>query len=256
LGNKFDETISARLGEGIGSVVLAYETANQGCSGEIGITGAFAAPGSPNTPPAFPNMEVYTQDGYYQEPYIFELGWNLGERGLGDYPVKAGLSPASLGAITVSFNNEYGAYAKDEAALQALAALLERLGGGAYPPIKTPFVVSVKDIGGQDIAGLAEEYYINDELTSFSAVFPALGMDVKKEYCDKMLEDGKIAFFSASIKNMGSSLINACAENAYQTERVSFFSVIAPHLSETARLYWVERAAVDERNAFLNVLTK
>lgn len=199
---------------------------------------------------------TYSQSGFFQGAYIFELGWNLNERGYNAYPNKAKLTLSDLSTITLSFDKSLQNEAKDQAVLADLKDLIERLKTNSTIPLEYPLVVSIEYIGDNELVNLAEEYYINDELTRFSAIFSSLDHDIQKKYCNKMIEDSKLSFFSSCAKHMDANMIEYYTQKAYQKEKLVFFSSIAPYLTRRQKQKWIVKASKDNKNTFLAVLTR
>lgn len=202
---------------------------------------------------------TYSQQGYYQGNYIFELGWNLNTKGYEGYSDKAELKLADLTTITVSFDKSCKSEVQNQEVLADLKELIQSLKkqySNSSNPLEKPLVVSVKYVGDSDLVKLAEEYYTNGELTGFSAIFSSLDVAVQKEYCTKMIEDGKNTFLSSSARNMDSDMIDYCLEKTYQEGKIALFAGIAPSLTNDQKQTWITRASRDDKNNFLAVLTR
>lgn len=228
--------------------------------------GAYAAPAA-NTPvtpwkamgDSTGQPYTYTQMSYYEAPYIFEMGWNLNEKGYNAYPDKAKITLSNQTKITVSFDGSCKDFAYNEKVLSSLESLLEKLksqSADSSLPLEKPLIVSVKDIGNSDIKKLAEEYYTNLTITSFVAIFPSLDIDTQKAYCNKMFEDSQSAFFSATLRVMDTDTINVYANKAYTENKLTFFANIVPYLTDEAKKTWIVKSSRDKRNTFLALLTK
>lgn len=202
---------------------------------------------------------TYYQSGYYQGSYIFELGWNLNEKGYNAYVDKAELKLSDRTTITVSFDKSCNIEAQDNAILADLEELVDRLKkqyANSSTPLEKPLVVSVQYVGDNDLVKLAEEYYTNDELTSFSAIFSSLDITTQKEYCTKMIADEKNAFLSSTAKSMELDMIDFCLEKTYQEGKIALFTGIVPCLTDDMKETWATRASHDKKNTFLAVLTR
>lgn len=111
-------------------------------------------------------------------------------------------------------------------------------------------------MGNREFVELAKEYYANRELTKFYAIFPALDIEIQKEYCNKMIEETKLAYFSSCVPKMNSDMIDYFAEKTYQEDRLTFFTTVVPYLTDKQKQTWIEKASRDNRITFLSVLTK
>lgn len=200
---------------------------------------------------------TYSQSSYYQAPYIFEIGWNLNDKGYEAYHDKAEIKLSDLTTLIVSFDSSLHVEAKNQEVLSALTILLEKINTyttDSSSTLRQPLVVNVKYVDNNNLNEVVEEYYINDELTSFSAVFFALESEIQKDYIDRMFKDHKNAFLSSTLKNMDTDIINYCAEKAYLENNNAFFANIVPYLNDTAKRAWIVKATQDNKNNFLSLL--
>lgn len=226
--------------------------------------GAYAAPSANNPTAPWTSIgnstkppNTYSQSSYYQAPYMFELGWNIDEKGYNFYPDKAKVTLSDKTVITVSFDHAYKDYAQNNLALSSLKVLLETLkaqNAGSSLPLEKPLIVSIKYIGQNDLGQLAEKYYTNHTISSFAAIFPALDADTQKAYCNKMLQDNENAFFAAILKSLDTVTINSYADKAYEENKLTFFADIVPYLTKDAKQSWIAKSSQDKRNTFLAVL--
>lgn len=190
---------------------------------------------------------TYRQSGYYQSPYIFELGWNLSDKGYEAYADKAELTLSDGSIVSVSFDRTCREEAKDQDVLLALTSLIDlcKEQEGESLALEKPLVVSVRYVGDRDLNELAEEYY-GEELTRFSAIFPILEEEVRLKYRDRMFSDRKVAYFSSVLQKMDKEYISGCAEKAYTEGNISFFSCVLSYLTEEQKLSWLERAEKEQ----------
>lgn len=233
------------------------------CVGAIAV-GAYAAPATNTSVTPWEVMGnstgqpyTYFQSSYYQAPYIFEMGWNLNKKGDNSYPDKAKIMLSDKTTITVSFDHAYKDYAQNDNVLSSLKSLLKKLmvqNSSSSLPLEKPIIVSIKDVGNNDLVKLAEEYYTNHTITSFVAIFPALDADTQKAYCNKMFNDNESAFFAAILKSLDAVTINFYANKAYKENKLTFFTNIVSYLTEDVKQSWIAKSSQDKRNTFLAVL--
>ncbi len=202
---------------------------------------------------------VYSQSGYFQDGYIFEMGWNLYEKGYNAYPDRKTLTLADKSKITVSFDATCKNSIKQPEVLTALTALLDRLKPQAVAagvPLEKPLVVGVEYVGDKDVIKLAEEYYNNGENTSLSAIFFALDKKSQEVYFNKMIDDNKLSLFAAILQanEISDDMIDKFAKKAYSSKKLTFFSVIAPYMTDSEKQAWVVKSSQDKRVTFLEVL--
>lgn len=182
----------------------------------------------------------YTQDGYYQAPYLFELGWNVKENA-GDTYSSTELALPSGGRMTVFFHDSCASRMEEQAVRDALAALLARLKeetADTYLPLTRPFVVSIRNTGGKAPGVLAEEYYQQNALPQFGPVFALLSEAEQRTFLERIYEDGNIAFFSVAVKhlNADSPLFGDLAETFYKDGSIAFRSVLLNALDDDEKL--------------------
>lgn len=200
----------------------------------------------------------YTQKGYYEAPFLFEIGWNVNDKAGDSYAdIQVALDDGSL--MSVFYTDKGADIWKDERAVNALAALLTRLkseNAQSDFPLIRPLAVSVQNLGGEDPAALAGAYYREENIAGYAAVFAILSQEEQRELLLKAYEDGRIAFFSASVSQLedGSRLIRDLAQKAYEEDNISFFSVLAGHMSREALESWTSKAAADQKRGFQAVL--
>lgn len=202
---------------------------------------------------------TYSQTGYFQGAYIFELGWNLNEKGYNAYVDKANLTLSDGTVITVSFDKSCKENLQDKEMLADLKKLVETLKKQSVDstnPLEKPLVVSVEYVGNRKLVELAKEYYENNELTRFSAIFSSLDIEIQKEYCNKMVEETKLAYFSSCAPKMNSDMIDYFAEKTYQKDQLTFFTNVVPYLTDKQKEVWIARASQDNKITFLSVLTE
>jgi hypothetical protein len=202
---------------------------------------------------------TYSQTGYYQGSYIFELGWNLNEEGYNFYADRTEIVLSDLTSITVSFDKSCKDVIQDQKMVADLKKLMEKLKkqySDSDNPLYYPLVISVEFIGDSELTKLADEYYTNGKMTRFSAIFTALDIEIQKEYCNRMIEEKKLSFFSSCAPNMNKDILGLCAEKAYQKNRLTFFDAVAPYLTNDQRQEWVARTTKDHRITFLDSLTE
>lgn len=200
----------------------------------------------------------YTLEGYYEPPYLFEIGWNVNESA-GNIYAGTELSLNDESSMEVFSTDESAGIWEDEEAVNALSTLLTRLKSESAEtdfPLVRPLVVSVQNIGNDEPAALAGQYYQNGKIAGYAAVFSMLTQEEQSALLQKAYEDGEIAFFSASVSRLGkdSKLIGSFAQKAYADSNISFFSVLAGCMSPEALDDWTEKAAADKKRDFQAVL--
>ncbi|MCI9564244.1 MAG: hypothetical protein HFF63_10155, partial [Oscillospiraceae bacterium] len=206
-----------------------------------------------------PSMSFrYTQEGYSQPPYIFELGWNINKKAWKYYADKE-ITLSDGTSMTVYCTDECGTDLKDGETVRALAKLLSRLRQETRDtefPLTAPLVVSVQKVGDTDPAELAARYYQEGALPQFGAVFAQLTEDQQRTLLTEICEDGSSAFLSTAVNKLeaDSPLIGQYAEKTYDEGDIAAFSILAGRMSREALEDWTDRAETDGRTAFRSVL--
>jgi len=202
----------------------------------------------------------YTQDGYYQSPYIFEIGWNVRENDNMFYTTKV-LTLNTGEQLTVCFSNDCKTITNDEKTIKALISLLTEF----YNKTKDsdfsmlrPLIVSVRYVGNNNINNIAEQCYNEGNLPQFGAVFSLLNETAQKEWLNRIYNDDEIAFFSASLNKLSSNnpLIEYFTEKVYSDGNIAFFSVLTNYMNRKTLESWLEKAKSDKRINFQSVLLK
>ena len=201
----------------------------------------------------------YRQDGYYEAPYIIEMGWNLSEPAYSAYSARTEIPLNGKEVVKAAFAPSCASYKDDEEFMKALTALAKRisekdLNSQFALKLERPLVQSVQDVGGRDLGELAGEYYRDRKLTSFNAIFPELDSNTQDALCGKMYEDSNTAFFSSAAYRLDPALLNKYAEKAYQDNRLTFFAPVSYVLSEEEAAAYARRAFADGRITFFDEL--
>lgn len=177
---------------------------------------------------------VYTQNGYYQNPFVIEIGWNLNARAY--YPTyrQAEVPLADHAKMTVWLADDAKEYAGDQEILSAIGTLIQSLKDqNPYPSIEMPLILRIDFVEENDLEDYAKECFETNDLIGFSAVFPTLDRSLQAYYCEQVYADDKIAFFSNMLPHMEQKLFMQYAEQAYKDERVNFFAVLLDYVEDS-----------------------
>ena len=260
------------------------------------VTGAYAAPSADSkeknlTPNTTPNVEsnrgyTYVQRGFYSDSYIIEMGWNLSDTLSKEYANSKEITLEDNSVIKAYFDENTVDYLNDSNAISAIGNLLYSLNNGDmqnYPTIEIPLITNVTYVSENNLSILAEEYFQNNNLTGFSAIFPVLDTELQKEYCQKIYDDNKIAFFSSIIPYMDRDLVtlyadksdhdqkvnffsvilgymqsddlNQYAEKYYEANNISYFTILVDYMTKEEKQEWIKRAQTDKKTNFVAVLS-
>ncbi len=228
--------------------------------------GAYASPG-PKEDDALPLSAAkddeasafrYTQEGYYQEPYLFEIGWNVRQDADKEYAGREILMPDGS-PMTVLCTDGCKKILEDMDMLASLTILLTRMyeeTAGTEFPFLRPLVVSVQKVDDVSTEELAEIYYQENSLAQFAAVFAELDEKTQARFLEKCYLDENIPNFSVGVGQLkaGSPLIDYFAKKAYDDDKIAFFSVLTGGMDTKTKEEWADRAAGEGRVGFRSML--
>ncbi len=162
----------------------------------------------------------YTQEGYYQAPYMFEIGWNISDR-TGEKYARTRLSLPGGGTLDVYYTSECKDAMGEQKVRSALAVLLKRLQDEAADTafsLKRPLLVGFDNVGDSSPAALAERYYDEGSLPQFGAAFALLGEREQQAWIETIYEDQNVSFFGMAVSQLeeDSPLIEKLAEKVYE----------------------------------------
>lgn len=176
---------------------------------------------------------TYTQRGYYQKPFVIEMGWNLSEKEQSPDYSHAEIILEDNSKMTVWFADSAKEYVDNHEALLAISALIQSIyAQEPYSAIEMPVIMKLDFVDDSALADYAEECFEDNDLIGFSAVFSALDRKMQTDYCERVYEKDEIAFFSTIIPYMDRTLITQYADRAYKDERVNFFAVILDYMDD------------------------
>ena len=176
---------------------------------------------------------VYMQSGYYQKPYVIEMGWNLNARAY--YPTyrQAQVPLTNHTKMIVWLADDAKEYVGNQEALSTIGALIQSLKDqNPYPSIEMPLILRIDFVAENDLEDYARECFETNDLIGFSAVFPVLDSTLQADYCEQVYDNDKIAFFSNMLPKMEQKLLTQYADKAYQDGRVNFFAVLLDYMDD------------------------
>lgn len=202
------------------------------------------------------NRFRYTEEGYYQPPYLFVIGWNLPQTAAG-YAGREITLPDG-GTLPVLFDDDCKSCMEDKEAMAHLTALLSQLrqaADGGDCPLTRPLVMSAQYVGG-DVNQLASEFDGAGALPQFAAVFAWLSEDVQRAYLDTFYRQGRIAFFAACLDRLaqGGPWLDEYAQRAYEDGQTAYFALLAGHMDAKRLQAWIERAKAGQNTNVLAIL--
>lgn len=208
---------------------------------------------------------TFVQRGYYQDSFIIELGWNLSAGGQIISQARRAAATLEDGSLmNVYFADAAREYADDSEALAAVGRLIDSLRKNnlkGYPDLETPLVSSIRKVDGSNLPALAREFMANQDLTGFSAVFPALDAQTQEECCQALYEDADVAFFASIAPFLEEDLLLSFLDRADEDGNISFFttmlitgSVPADRLSEDCAEKYYENGDITSFSAIVSFL--
>ncbi len=224
---------------------------------------------------------IYTQNGYFYNSYIIEMGWNV----YGDeYSDQTELILKDGSVMKVYFSDTSKDYIADKVAIATITELLSYLKDiNTYPTIEMPVITKIVYTGDKEMSALREEFYQDGDVYGFSALFSLLDEAGQEEWYQKIYDADKIAFFSAAIGYMDNDLISVYVDKADQDGKTNFFSaflnymqpdmvkqyaekyyaaddvtrfaVMIPYMTEKEQQDWLKKVQTDKKNSFFTVLS-
>ena len=183
----------------------------------------------------------YTQNGYYCNSYIIEMGWNLYAKNQ-DYYGATEIVFEDESKMTVYFSDSVKDYLNDREAILAIEELIYSLKNtDISPAIEMPLIISITPVVADDIPVLTEQYFQNEDLIRFSALFSVLDETTQKDYYKKIYDADKIALFSTIIQDMDTNLVLQYVDKSEQDNKTNFFAVLSNYMPLSDLKRYVEK---------------
>ena len=183
----------------------------------------------------------YTQNGYYCNSYIIEMGWNLYAKNQ-DYYGATEIVFEDESKMTVYFSDSVKDYLNDREAISAIKELIYSLKNtDISPAIEMPLIISITPVAADDIPVLTEQYFQNEDLIRFSALFSVLDETTQKDYYKKAYDADKIALFSTIIQDMDTNLVLQYVDKSEQDNKTNFFAVLSNYMPLSDLKRYVEK---------------
>lgn len=183
----------------------------------------------------------YTQNGYYCNSYIIEVGWNLYAKNQDYYGAKE-IVFEDESKMTVYFSDSVKDYLNDREAISAIEELIYSLKNtDISPAIEMPLIISITPVAADDIPVLTEQYFQNEDLIRFSALFSVLDETAQKDYYKKAYDADKIALFSTIIQDMDTNLVLQYVDKSEQDNKTNFFAVFSNYMPLSDLKRYVEK---------------
>ncbi len=197
---------------------------------------------------------AYTQNGYYCNSYIIEMGWNLSAKAQQYYGERE-IVLKDKTKMTVYFSDTAKDYMNDSGAVTAVEELIDSLKNtNVSPVIEMPLILSVTPVAVDDIPNLIENYFQNEDLIRFSALFSAVDKATQKDYCQKIYDADKIALFSTIVQRLDEDTILLYAEKSEQDDKTNFFSVLSDYMQPSDLKSYAEKYYNDGNIALFSIL--
>ena len=183
----------------------------------------------------------YMQNGYYCNSYIIEMGWNLYAKNQ-DYYGATEIVFEDESKMTVYFSDSVKDYLNDREAILAIEELIYSLKNtDISPAIEMPLIISITPIAADDIPVLTEQYFQNEDLIRFSALFSVLDETTQRDYYKKVYDADKIALFSTIIQDMDTNLVLQYVDKSEQDNKTNFFAVLSNYMPLSDLKRYVEK---------------
>ncbi len=183
----------------------------------------------------------YMQNGYYCNSYIIEMGWNLYAKNQ-DYYGATEIVFEDESKMTVYFSDSVKDYLNDREAISAIEELIYSLKNtDISPAIEMPLIISITPVVADDIPVLTEQYFQNEDLIRFSALFSVLDETTQKDYYKKIYDADKIALFSTIIQDMDTNLVLQYVDKSEQDNKTNFFAVLSNYMPLSDLKRYVEK---------------
>ena len=183
----------------------------------------------------------YTQNGYYCNSYIIEMGWNLYAKNQ-DYYGATEIVFEDESKMTVYFSDSVKDYLNDRETISAIEELIYSLKNtDISPAIEMPLIISITPVVADDIPVLTEQYFQNEDLIRFSALFSVLDETAQKDYYKKAYDADKIALFSTIIPDMDTNLVLQYVDKSEQDNKTNFFAVLSNYMPLSDLKRYVEK---------------
>lgn len=183
----------------------------------------------------------YMQNGYYCNSYIIEMGWNLYAKNQ-DYYGATKIVFEDGSKMTVYFSDSVKDYLNDREAILAIEELIYSLKNtDISPAIEMPLIISITPVVADDIPVLTEQYFQNEDLIRFSALFSVLDETTQKDYYKKIYDADKIALFSTIIQDMDTNLVLQYVDKSEQDNKTNFFAVLSNYMPLSDLKRYVEK---------------
>ena len=197
---------------------------------------------------------AYTQNGYYCNSYIIEMGWNLSAKSQQHSGAKEIVLKDKTKMI-VCFSDTVENYMNDSGAVTAIEELISSLkSANVTPVIEMPLILSVTPVAADDISDLIEEYFQNEDLIKFSALFSVVDQTTQKDYCQKIYDADKIAFFSNIVQHLDKHTILLYVDKSEQDNKINFFAVLSDYLQPSDLKSYAEKYYNDSNIARFSIL--
>lgn len=197
---------------------------------------------------------TYTQNGYYCNSYIIEMGWNLSAKAQQYYGAKE-IVLKDKAKMTVYFSDTAKDYMNDSDAITAIEELIDSLKNtNVSPVIEMPLILSVTPVAADDIPDLIEKYFQNGDLIRFSALFSVVDKTTQKDYCQKLYDADKIALFSTIVQSLDEDTILLYIDKSEKDNKTNFFAVLSDYMQPSDLKSYAEKYYNDGNIARFSIL--
>lgn len=202
----------------------------------------------------------YSRQGFYGEPYIFEIGWNVSGKTAKELECRD-ISISEEVSMTVWYGEELKGDMSDKDVTAALADVLSRI-IAEQPGLEKPVVLDIKNTGNSTPEELTEKYYNDDNIMYYGAVLPFADSKTRQAYLEKTYDDNNAAYFSVSLDIAdNTAAARRYLDKAYKDDNIAFFSICHNCLEDSLgqedfcalENTYAAQACRDERYAYAQV---
>lgn len=201
----------------------------------------------------------YSCQGFYSEPYIFEIGWNISDKTAETLHSKK-LALSDKVSVTVFYDDSLKTDMSDKDITAALKKTISRI-RSEHSGLRRPVVLDITDTGSSTPEELTEKYYSDDNIMYYSAVLPFADSKTRGAYLEKAYDDDNAAYFSVSLDIADNTAARRYLDKAYKDDNIAFFSICHSCLEDrlgeedlcTLENTYAAQACRDERYDFASV---
>ena len=196
----------------------------------------------------------FIQSVFYQEPYLFYVGYDLTEEDAGRYTGRV-LTLEDGEQLYVSFADADRGWAENEEFLEILSVRFSEFRkrtGKRWAVIRRPIVSQIEYVGN-DVKALAARYHAEEDRGRFHAVLLKLDTDSQSAYLEQAFTEDDAAVFSIALSCLykedallDGAQIDLYASRAYREQKTALFSILVSYMSREMQQTWYRTLLEEE----------